>query len=257
MSRKHDIERVFLIPDTHRPYHDKRAWKVALEAAATFFDPVPPKRRRVVVLGDFADYFQVSFHGNDPRGRMPFVDEVADVNVGLDEIDALGAKHNDFVEGNHEYRINRYLVEKAPALLGLKGTTTRELFRLDERGWNYTPYRQYTRIGKVYVTHDHGAAGKTAAEKARQQFGHNVVIGHTHRMASAYQGNAAGEQHVGHMFGWLGDVDSINYEHRVKALEWTHGFGIGLHDLSTGDIHMHGCPIVNGVTFVLGQKVAA
>jgi hypothetical protein len=255
--RAGELERIFVIPDVHRPYHSEAAWQIALKSARTFFAPVPRRLRRLVVMGDYADFFQVSDHMKDPRNRMGFPAEVADCNHGLDELDALGVDQKHFISGNHEWRFGRYLMNRAPQLIGLPGTTVPELFRLEERGWTWTPYMESLRVGKVYLTHDEGNAGPQAHVKARQTFEHSVVIGHTHTMASHYQGNAVGESHVGMMFGWLGDVDAVDYMHKAKARRWQHGFGVGLHEVDTGVVHMHGCPIIEDRVCVLGTIIHA
>lgn len=255
--RAGEIERIFMFPDVHRPYHDERAWQLAIKAARAFFAPVPRRLRRLVVMGDYADFFQVSDHMKDPRNRMGFPAEVADCNHGLDELDDLGVDQKHFISGNHEWRFERYLMNRAPQLIGLPGTTVPELFRLEARGWTWTPYMESLRVGKVYLTHDEGNAGPQAHVKARQTFEHSVVIGHTHTMASHYAGNAVGESHVGMMFGWLGDVDAVDYMHKAKARRWQHGFGLGLHEIDTGVVHMHGCPIIEDRVCVLGNIIHA
>jgi hypothetical protein len=257
VAKPGELERIFIIPDVHRPYHSEPAWQLALKAARTFFAPVPQRLRRLVVLGDYADFFRVSDHMKDPRNRMGFPAEIADCNHGLDELDELGAGHKNFISGNHEWRFGRYLMNRAPDLIDIPGISVQELFALHERGWTWTPYMEALRIGKIYVTHDEGNAGAQAHIKARQTFEHSVVIGHTHTMASHYQGNPVGESHVGMMFGWLGDVDAVDYMHKAKARRWQLGFGVGIHEIDTGVVHMHGCPIIEDRVCVLGNIIHA
>jgi hypothetical protein len=55
------------------------------------------------------------------------------------------------------------------------------------------------------------------------------------------------------MFGWLGNVDEVDYMHRVKAKkEWSLGFGIGYLDKSTGVVYVQPVPIVNYTAVVEG-----
>jgi predicted phosphodiesterase len=243
------IQRLLFVPDTHRPYHDERAWQVMLKAARKF------KPHKVIVLGDFADFWAVSQHDKDPSRRETFDDEIADVNKGLDELEAAtrGATRH-YVAGNHEYRLERMLWKQAPQLHSM--VKVQNLLRLKERGWRYTPYRESLRIGKLFLTHDEGNAGGQAHEKARASYEGNVVIGHTHRMSVAYQGNARGSSHVGAMFGWLGSVAHIDYVHRVKAQQWQHGFGVG-YLLSSGTVHLQAVPIIRGACVIAGDLVQA
>jgi hypothetical protein len=131
--------------------------------------------------------------------------------------------------------------------------------RLKERGWMFTPYRKEIRIGKVHITHDVGYAGVNAVRQSRARFEGNAVIGHVHRMNILYEGNAAGETHVGACFGWLGDRDSlaVDYASTVqKARDWTLGFGIGFEE-PNGTTHLQAIPIIAGRCVVSGKLYTA
>jgi len=241
------MKKLLFIPDTHRPFHDERAWQTMLKAARHFSPNV------VIVLGDFADCYSISAHDKSPERKESFEEEIADVNAGLDEIEAatpIAERH--FVAGNHEYRLDRFLRTNAPPLFSM--LKIEKLLRLKQRGWHYTPYQRALKIGKLHITHDEGNAGPYAHERARASFESNVVIGHTHRMAVSYRGNAAGKAHIGAMFGWLGDLESIDYTHRVKAQQWQHGFGIG-YLLKSGVVHLSPIPIIEGACHVEGSLI--
>jgi hypothetical protein len=207
----------------------------------------------VVVLGDFADCYQVSDHAKDPSRLESFDDEMADANKGLDELQSatpIAKRH--FIAGNHEHRLERLLWRQAPQLHS-RVKIEKEL-RLTERGWGYTPYRDSLRIGKLWLTHDEGNAGPKAHESARSTFESCVVIGHTHRMAISYRGTAKGTSNFGAMLGWLGSIDKIDYVHKVKARQWQHGFGIG-YLAKSGVVHLHAIPIVNWTCEIEGKLV--
>lgn len=245
-SRKGNLEYVLILPDAHVPYHDKKAFSLVVRMARSVgFD-------RLYIMGDFADFFKVSFHERTLENRMGFGAEVKEVNKALDQLDALGIPKRHFIMGNHEHRFNRYLAEKAPELADLPGMTVPELFRLKERGWKHTSYRQDTKLGKLWLTHDEGNAGALAAVKARDTYAGNAAIGHCHAMTVAYQGNARGESHVGASFGWLGDIESVDYMHAVKAKRWQLGVGVAVLE-PNGNVHLHGVPIVEGRMVVFGQ----
>lgn len=242
-----ELSRVLLIPDVHRPYHDKRAWRTMLRAAEIF------KPDKIVVLGDFGDFYSASSFAKDPRRKLDLKWETDDANEGLDELDALGASHKIFIAGNHEDRLERYLSAAAPALIGV--TSVPELYHLPERGWYYTPYKRSTRLGKLRLTHDTGTAGINAHRQSVDAFQASVIIGHTHRMEMSFKGNADGKPTVGAMFGWLGDFDQIDYMQQVKARrDWVHGFGIGYEE-ANGVIHLQAVPIIEGRCVCAGQLV--
>lgn len=241
------VERVFFIPDTHVPFEDGQAWAVAMAAMRAF------RPDRIVFLGDFADCYAVSFHPKSPERRASLKEELEAVNARLDEVQALGAERVDFIEGNHEHRLARWVAEKAPELYGMIGAPG--LLRIAERGWHWTPYRQHLKIGKLHATHDVGHAGVFAHRRSRIEYESNVLIGHTHRLAMEVSGTAAGSSHVGVMAGWLGDKEQIDYMHQTKANQWVHGFAIAYHETDTGNVHVVPVPIVDYRCIIEGQLV--
>jgi hypothetical protein len=240
------LQTVLFCPDSHIPWEDRRAFNLMLKVGKAL------RPDHLVILGDFADFYSVSFHSRDPSRATRFSDEVRSVNTRLDQMDALGAKYKHFVAGNHEHRAERFLHEKAPELVGLSGLTIPELFHLKDRGWKYTPYRSHTKIGKVWVTHDAGSAGALAASRARDKFQGNVVLGHCHRLVASYSGNAKGESHVGISAGWLGSARGIDYAHKVLVNEWQLAFCVGYMEPS-GTMHIQPVPIINYKAVVAGK----
>ncbi len=241
-----DLLPILFVPDAHIPYHHAAAWALMLKAAADL------KPQIICVIGDLADFFGVSDHLKDPRRARQLEGEVAQANDALDQLDALGATRKIFIEGNHEDRLKRYLEAKAPELFGFVDVPG--LFRLGKRGWEHVGYHDYTKIGKLFVTHDVGAAGKYAIYQTLATYEHSIVTGHTHRLAYIVEGNAVGEYKVAAQFGWLGDVDQVDYLHRAKAKkDWALGFGVGYLDPRTGYVYLTPVPIVNGTCVVNGK----
>jgi predicted phosphodiesterase len=211
------------------------------------------KPDKIVILGDYADFYAVSSFEKHPKRMADLAWEVEDVNRGLDELDDLGATTKIFVSGNHEDRLERYMVKSAPALFGC--VSVPELFKLADRGWHHVPYKRSFRLGKLRLTHDTGTAGINAHRQSMDAFQGSVVIGHTHRMEVSYKGNADGPPQVGAMFGWLGDFDQIDYMHAIQAKRaWVHGFGIGYQE-PNGVIHLSAVPIVGGRCVVAGKLI--
>lgn len=231
------LEPVLIVPDAHRPYHDERAWQLMLKVGKAI------KPHHLIDIGDLADFYSVSSHSKDPQRVLQLADELEGVNQGLDELDALGAKNKKFIAGNHCDRLTRYLQDKAPELF--KTVTIPKLLKLEERGWDYTPYKSDTKVGKVNFTHDVGVAGRNATFKALDTYQHSVVTGHTHRMQYIVEGNATGEYKLSAMFGWLGDRTKIDYMHRALVYKnWALGFGVGYVNPSTGIMYLVPVPII-------------
>ncbi len=237
--------KILYIPDSHIPFEDKKAFNLMLKVGQAI------KPDKIVILGDFLDCHSISDHDKNPN-RVKLLDvEIYAAHQRLSEIDELGAKEKVFIKGNHEERLERYLMRSAPALYNL--VRMEDMLKLKERGWSTVQYRDHRRIGKVYHTHDTGKAGQNAHRSASQDFGSNAVIGHTHRMEMSVTGTLTGDAHIGVMFGWLGDFAQVDYMHRIKALrDWVHGFGVG-YMTSGGIVHIQPIPIIKGQCVVEGK----
>lgn len=245
-----DIERVLFVPDSHSPYEDKRAWRLMLEAAQGF------KPHTIVHIGDFADFYKISSHSKDPSRTLRFKQEIAATRERRAELDALGAKRRVFCEGNHCDRLRRYLAEKAPELFEF--VSTDELLELTKNGWEFYPYREVAKVGKLNITHDVGGGGKYSTARALDVFQHSVVIGHHHAMQYHVAGDATGGYQVGAQFGWLGDIKAVDYMSKVKVQRtWSLGFGVGYHHVPSGIVHLVPCPIVKYSVVVEGRRYAA
>jgi len=197
-----------------------------------------------VCLGDMADFYKISRFPKSPLREENFDAEVDSVNQGLDEIDSLSSlSRKIFIEGNHEHRLTRYLQEKAPELFSF--VNTQKLFKLEERGYEFVPYRESIKVGKLWITHDVGTAGRYSVFRAADTFQHPVVMAHTHRLVYIVEGNATGEHFPAAQFGWMGDVEKVDYAHKVVAQRsWSLAFGTGLLYPETGIVHLTPHPIV-------------
>ncbi len=253
------LARVLFITDMHSPYHDKRAInlmeKVALGIGVN----------KVICGGDAADFYAVSTHNKDPKRRDTFFDEVKVTNRLLRRIEGwlhagrmqpiwLGPQL-EFLMGNHEFRLDRYIQERAPEMDGI--VSADGLLGLSENGWKVTAYKDHTTAGKLYITHDIGKAGASAVKDAMNSYQDNIVINHLHRIIYLVEGNAKGTPHVAACFGWLGDVTKVDYMHRVKAnRDWALGFGIG-YLRANGFVYLQPVPIIDYTAVVEGRLFTA
>ena len=235
------LKKILIMPDTHVPYEDKKA-------VSLFYNVMQAYKPDIFVsLGDFADFYSVSSFSKRPDRLHQLDEELSAVNVHLDYIDSvLPRARKIFLAGNHEYRLERYLTDKAPELFNM--IKVEKLFQFDKRkNWEYVPYKDHIRVGKVYLTHDTGQCGMNAHRSARNVFNKTCLIGHTHRLSYEIKNSALGIPHLAAMFGWLGDFKEIDYMHRVAARTcWSHGFGYGLIDEKSHRFYLVPTPIVQG-----------
>jgi predicted phosphodiesterase len=246
-----DTFKVLLLPDVHVPYHCRRAWRVALDYI---------RRGRpgaIIQVGDFNSFDSVSRYKHDPRQVLSLEDEIAGGNEAMDELDAacraggVVRENRWLLEGNHEVRLDAYVLERAPELRPF--IDWREMLKLDQRGWRTLPYLEALELGELSITHDIGRSGVNAARQSLLDYGHNLAFGHTHRAAVAYQGTVRGKRHVSATIGWLGDPELIHYRHRsLVRRDWQHAFAI-VHFRANGAFWLQVIPIVDGAAVVDGE----
>jgi predicted phosphodiesterase len=244
------LKKVLIFSDVHAPYHDKRAWNLMLKVAKAW------KPDTIVSLGDFADCYAVSSHSRNPKMAMEFGNEIKVCRSMLLQLDALGAQKKIFLAGNHEDRLQRYVQDKCPELFDV--ISIPGILKLAESNWEYVPYRQFHRLGKLFMTHDVGGSGRFAHYKVGEVFQRNVVSGHTHRIGVAVEGNIEGKRHIAASFGWLGDVNAIDYMSKAKVIkDWSLGFGVAYMDETTGFIYLQAIPVVDYTVVFEGKKFTA
>lgn len=241
-----NLESILFVSDAHHPFADYRAWSLMLKAAKDL------KPTHIVIIGDFMDMYAVSSHSKDPKRSGMLTKEVEVGLKALNQLDALGAKHKIFIGGNHEDRLERYLQEKAPELYDFINVPS--MLGLRDKGWKYIPYKSDYKLGKLWLTHDCGTAGRNAIFKAMDTYQHSTITGHSHRLAYIVEGNATGEVKLAAAFGWLGDARKVDYMQKQLVLKnWTLGFGIGYLNPVTGTVYTVPVPIVNYSCMVNGK----
>lgn len=247
--KRRGMETILFIPDTHCPYHDRRAFNLLEKVVKSIRPSI------CVIGGDFADFYAVSSHEKDPSRRMTFEDEVHETKKLLRRVESWGFKKKLYIMGNHENRLERYIQHTAPEMHNI--VTVDELLELSDHGWQVTPYKSHATIGKLYITHDLGKAGANAVKDAATSYQDNVVINHTHRMMYLIEGNAKGKPHVATSFGWLGDLSKVDYMHKIRAFrDWAKGFGLGY--LRRNDyVYLQPIPLVDYTCVAEGRLFTA
>ena len=182
----------------------------------------------VILLGDFADFYTISSHPRDLGFSIQnfLINEVDCVKKRLDEIDKFFDCKKTFIEGNHEYRLARYIRDRAPQLFGYLDCPY--LFDMDKRpNWTWVPYspsQAYRVLGSnLYARHEPiGPNAKTTAQKAMA----NVIHGHTHRRESSQVVALDGKNYIAHSGGWLGNKNAKSMQYVKNHHQWTLGFDI-------------------------------
>lgn len=224
------LKRALIIPDVHRPFHHQRAYDLMMEVGA-FFDP-----HEIVLLGDYADCYSISSHEKHPKVFNLLEDELVDVLAGLSELDQVFKKQKKvFLLANHCARLERYLINKAPALFGV--TSIESLFEFKKRpNWKVVPYIPSQRYqilnSKLYARHEPLAPTPKGTAK---EAGCSIVYGHVHKIERGHNNMLDGTDHIAFCPGWLGDKKQENVFNYVKKHhQWQLGFSVVYIDIDSG-----------------------
>lgn len=228
-----------LFSDPHCPFHSEPL----LASACAWLDRTRPTDG--VINGDLLDFPSVSTYAEKE-------DWVADVNACLRSacrwlkaiVDASPQTRWTYMPGNHENRLNRYLMDKAPALWGIRPGgddeyrrwhDLRNLLLLDQFGiaLHPEPYpdAEFALTPKFVVTHGDYTKRKSgnSAHAALDNSDHCFAQGHDHRIGQVFQTKWGTDKkmvvHMGMQLGTMADVDyrGLGY---AKKPDWQMGFGV-------------------------------
>jgi predicted phosphodiesterase len=175
--------------DFQVPFHDPKC----LALLDRFLERERPDW--LILNGDFQDFWEISSFDLVPRGEKRFLREI---EIGKEILGTfrriLPRARITWIEGNHEFRLRKYLMRNARELYGLKALTMPELFRLKKLRIEYLPCHQsankftdnFVRVGDLYVGHWDTVAkqGGSAARLLVESKGVSVLQGHTHRFGA-------------------------------------------------------------------------
>ena len=217
---------VLVLPDIHVPYEDKRTIAaVERYMAANTFD-------HYIQLGDLGDYQWASSHDKD----YPLRTEGLRIQTQYEQINEMLSRHEELLlgnnpdcrmtllEGNHEYRVEAYM-ERNPELAGLVGVE-RSLV-LAERGAEWVrcySLGQSYKLGKCLFHHGKSIS-PTHAKRMVEDYGHNIVYGHTHDVAVQPKVQLGRDATIaGRSIGFLGRYDMPYIVH--NPTKWQQAFAV-------------------------------
>lgn len=223
------VETRIVIPDVHRPAHDRKAWSVMLGVLREV------KPDRAILIGDYLDMLSLSQHPKSRPDLVKLAEELHDGNLGLDELqDASPSSTWDYLEGNHEVRATRYEAAfgsldgmlSIPVGLFMQPRDAYRRSSVELRGMNWIPLRQQPIVlGPVAYLHGISESKHHAmihAEQLGPQCGARyVTYGHLH-VFQTFRSNAGYEAQC---CGFLGDATRPEFSYtKGRPLPWVCGF---------------------------------
>lgn len=228
----------FVLGDVHLPMHDR----VTVEAAVR---EAREKGASVVLLnGDILDMFSISPFYRPPTDDR-FVDEI---EKGKQFVAWIRSQFPNarivYREGNHEFRLKRFIAEKAPELFDLPCLSLASLLEFDRYGVEWVADKRKVMLGKLITLHGHEFRKGEGVNPARLAFLRStasVLIGHHHRTSEHHQ-RALDERHhavwsVGCACFTSPDYDPYN--------QWNFGYAM-VEVASDGWFSVHNRRVLNG-----------
>jgi predicted phosphodiesterase len=211
---------ILLLNDFHIRNHNIPAISAAIEFG------IRKNINTIIIGGDFFDFYKGSDFIHDPR--KPGIPE--EIDMGAEFLDSLREVFPDvifyFIVGNHDYRIERYLMIKAPELYGISDFQLDQILRFGERKINYITNKRIVKAGGLNILHGHEFGGnsrnipvnpaRTISLKAKEP----TIVGHWHQTSEHPAKTLNGTFFSCFSTGCLCD---LHPEYR-PINDWNHGF---------------------------------
>lgn len=227
---KSEITTALIIPDCHIPFEDQKAYQLMIESAKYIRDH--QGLHEIVILGDYVDFFGFSFHDKNPNFAKPadlLTREIDCANIRLDELDReFPEARKKFLEGNHEFRLKRYIEKYAPMLDGMKKMNVPGQLGLENRPhWSFYPFHhmQHCQVMETNLFARHcPPVGGTDFNVAKQA-GDSIIYGHTHQKGYAeWHTKVLGRKVVAINAGCLVDFQSSVFNYVKTRPNWAHSW---------------------------------
>lgn len=203
---------VLVASDIHFPYQDN-------DAITAFVDYATEIQPEVVVLnGDLLDFYKLSRFSKDPAGKNP-AEEIEMCRAFLEDLRArLPQTEIYYTIGNHETRLEKYVLDNAPQIACLIDNVF-EIIKTQD--YEVKGCASLTINDTLVFKHGTRLGNKTGLSAIKELEAHYLsgATGHTHRLARF------STRKSGRRFIWLetGCLCDLNPEYMINA-DWEQGF---------------------------------
>ena len=139
------MTKTLVVSDLHIPFHDDSALEVMNDIKFDNF----------IINGDLIDGWDLSKFSKDPKKKIDFSEEIDSALDILYEFSKRVKGNKYFVVGNHDFRLEKYLIDQASGLISLNKLTIESLLELDKFGFESINMGRegYININNVLVGH--------------------------------------------------------------------------------------------------------
>lgn len=208
--------------DQHVPDHDTQSNKAVLNYLKDL------KPTRIIIGGDMLDMDCLQQHEPNNIRRISRYNLRREFDAGeryLDNLQkACSNAHIDYLEGNHEYRVERW-IDQHPQMEGVMEVPLQ--LHLEERRINWVPSWRNTqtlKVGKAEFIHGLDV-NKYHSASMVSKFESNIFYGHTHDVQTTPK-IAVGDHNtkVGQSLGCL--CNYKQYYLKGRPTRWQQAFGV-------------------------------
>lgn len=207
-----------IIGDTHVPYHD-------LVAITSMIKYLMKKKQitDIIFNGDIMDFARISkFEPSLEHRSMKY-----ELDMGKRFLERITTLFKDcnyyFKPGNHEERLEKYLIRGAPELADLEEISLQKILKLDELNIKLVPIKHTIVCANMNIIHGHELAGggrNPARLKLNRAF-NNLIFNHHHVVQSADEVSLNGKMFASYSNGCLCD---LHPKYHPVGNKWQHGF---------------------------------
>ena len=218
------VQKLGVLCDIHFPYHDKGALQVAVNRI------IKEKCDAILLDGDTIDFYPISEYSTDPRRRGTLTKELLITKNFLKELRSKFKGKIFFKPGNHEFRLERYVIKNAPELYELECITLPELLGFNELQITHINSRSLIKVakGNLNILHGHEFGKEPLLSPVNPARGlylkakANAIEGHYHRTSEHVETTLNSKM----ITCWsVGCLCLLRAEYRPYN-NWNHGFAI-------------------------------
>lgn len=211
--------------DIHIPIHNEAACRLMVECAERVGVTC------VVAGGDILDMNCLSKHAKEAHRVVAHSTILEEIAPGRWLLDWMASKETDFILGNHEDRLRRF-VDENPVF---HGSLVQDFAKVCELPPNINVLDGEVRLGNLSLFHGHkefknSSGGQYPAHKILNMFpDQSSVFGHLHRKATAYRTTRDEDGINRTRRAWAMGHMSLEHEHYgyvSRSPNWQTGFGL-------------------------------
>jgi predicted phosphodiesterase len=237
--------------DFHIPFQDDKA----VDLLIYFLKDIQPNY--FVINGDFIDCWSISKFSTVPKAGKDLSEEIEEAKDLLFLIRKMIPKTKIiYVEGNHEFRLKKYIIERAREIYGLKGLALEDQLELEKVDIEYivTPEGENKfggadwKIGDLYIGH-YDKASKYSIANLVETLGVSFIQGHDHRFSVFSKSYRDGRELIGVGHGCMCSLKPTY----LSFPNWQQGFSVFYKKIKNNRFQVYPVRIVD-YKFFWGNK---